>query len=381
MLTHEPRALSQASLLEHMPWHTAGTASTTPLSTCSSASSLPAQKRTHRCDSPRQDHFPSCSGAASTEAPSEDEVDHEMFGVAELRVRNTFLEYHVNRTRPRADSAPAWTGNLSCESDASCQETLTQSPRPSSASNAPSSSSHVAWSRASESKASSLSVQKAVRVAVSKLAAPSAATRAKGSSDLQFIIGGLRGNELKAARHSSANYVLQVLLELAQPAQTAFVAEAMLGHVVDLSRDNIGCRVVVKVLRHLLPAGIGAAVQLADEVASSACHLSNHKFGNYVVQELLEHGTTGHRLSIASALYRGSRGDALLENAMSPFATCVVQKAMVLCPADVAWAMICHLGQSSETLAKNKFGRYVLKTARRLLPAEDELRISLCSHR
>lgn len=225
----------------------------------------------------------------------------------------------------------------------------------------------------------SLSVQNAVRMAVAQLDAPSAATQAMGNAALKFVLEGLRGHELQAARHSSANFVLQVLLVLAPPTQTAFVAEAILRRVVDLSRHQCGCRVVLKVLRHLLPAGISAAVQVADEVASFACSLSKQVYGNYVVQELLEHGTPQHRLSIACALSRGSRGDALLENALCPFATCVVQKAMLLCTAEVSCAMVAHLSKSSETLANNRFGRHVLRTMIRLLP-EDQLRWSLRSH-
>ena len=125
MSIYELRALSQALLQEHMLLPATGAASTTSLFTVASASSLPAlMLRTTPCDS-LWEHSPSCPDNASTQAPSDDEMDNGMVCV-ELWVRNTFLEYHVSRAmaRSRADSAPAGTEYRSSVSDAPCEETL-----------------------------------------------------------------------------------------------------------------------------------------------------------------------------------------------------------------------------------------------------------------
>jgi hypothetical protein len=144
---------------------------------------------------------------------------------------------------------------------------------------------------------------------------------------------------------------------------TAFVSSALLGRGVVLARHRMGCRVVVRVLRHQLPVGIPAACQLASEIATSANHLSKHEFGNYVVQEILEQGSDLQRRQIATKLGSSS---TLLSYAVSPHASCVVQKALKLCPPDLTGPMFARLNQSMRTLTKDKFGRHVAKTVRAL---------------
>ena len=47
---------------------------------------------------------------------------------------------------------------------------------------------------------------------------------------------------------------------------------------------------------------------LHDEILPSVIHLISNKFGNYVVQKLMEHGTDEHRRSLAKVCHPGMLG-------------------------------------------------------------------------
>jgi len=331
--------------------------------------------------------FDSLSCGETPNEASEDEMDT---GMAELRVRNTFFEFcfkpatkrRASTVPPRRRESPSRTcrprishsssettskevseqsetlfrwremqepyGDLENDGQTPVSEGLLVDPV----------SSREVWSLSFGGRDTSLCVQNAARLAASKLHGTSEA-RSEGIRELQILLSGFQGHEMHAATHTSANYVLQLLLELAPPATTAFISSALLGRGVALAKHRTGCRVVVRVLRHQLPVGITAASQLANEIAESANHLSKHEFGNYVVQEVLEQGSDAQRRQIASKL---CRSNTLLSNALNPHASCVVQKVLKLCTSDVTGPMVARLNQSMRTLTKDKFGRHVAKT-------------------
>uniref|UniRef100_A0A7S0ZZQ6 PUM-HD domain-containing protein n=1 Tax=Noctiluca scintillans TaxID=2966 RepID=A0A7S0ZZQ6_NOCSC len=335
-------------------------------------------------------------GERSTQASSEDEMD---VGSTELRVRNTFFEFRFKpTTKPRASTLPPRrrdspsracrprlahsssetpTKEASEQSETQFRGREVQEPYGDLEMNrqtpsqeglkVDSVSSREVWSLSFGGKDTSLCVQSAARLAASKLHDTSE-VRSEGLRELQILLSGLHGHEMHAATHTSANYVLQLLLELAPAAMTAFISSALLDRGVALAKHRTGCRVLVRVLRHQLPVGITAANQLANEIAESANHLSKHEFGNYVVQEVLEQGSDTQRHQIASKL---CRSNTLLSNAMNPHASCVVQKVLKLCTSEVTGPMVARLNQSMRTLTKDKFGRHVAKTVRALFCEEE----------
>uniref|UniRef100_A0A7S1B179 PUM-HD domain-containing protein n=1 Tax=Noctiluca scintillans TaxID=2966 RepID=A0A7S1B179_NOCSC len=220
------------------------------------------------------------------------------------------------------------------------------------------------WVLACRSRGSSLSVQEAVHAAATSLnQATTEAAHSAALWELQLLLQAFHGREVEAATHPSANYALQVLLELAPPHLTEFIPTALLGRGVRTSMNRIGCRVVLRVFRHQLRAGSWAAAQLADEIAPSAAALSSHEFANYVIQELLEKGSPAHKNEITMSLSVGG-SEALLRSAVSSHASCVLQKALKNCGADVKDAMITPLISDKfmvRTLLADKFGRHVAK--------------------
>lgn len=164
---------------------------------------------------------------------------------------------------------------------------------------------------------------------------------------------------------------------------TAFIAAALLGRSVQLSRSRIGCRIIIRVLRHHLPEGFTAAVCLGDELLSEASCLLRNEFANFVMQELFLRGTASQRQTIVEAL--GGRMDKqkpesewfrneLLRNATRLHASRVLQTVLCNCSEEVLDVLSTRLISSRanlRTLVKSPCGRHVAFTLSSLLQSSD----------
>lgn len=232
------------------------------------------------------------------------------------------------------------------------------------------------WRLACKDRASSLAVQGALELAVQRVHDESPVVQ-NAMYDLQSLLFDFQGRVLEAAVHRSANFVLQLALEIVPAPLSEFIASEILNHAVPLARSHIGCRIVLRVFRHQLAAGGVAATLLADEILAQAPQLCCHEFGKYVMQELLECGAPPHQRQIVAAL-RGS-GRALLWNATSNHASRVVETAIkCACPEDVD-AMIGDLlrSKSGRCLVRNRFGRHVARSIATILHESDHRKCSL----
>lgn len=207
--------------------------------------------------------------------------------------------------------------------------------------------------------------------------------RTSALNDLQRLVRDFEGHELDAALHRFANYVLHLVLEQAPPPLTEFISEALVGQAAQLSKNRFGCRTILRIFRHQLPAGGMAAATIADEVIAQAPFLLAHEFGNYVVQELLERGSPGQKREIASALCRNQRTQKegeLLRNATRLHASRVLQKALTSCCAEDVDTIVNELLRDPtniQALVKNHSGRHVAQSVSALLPVTDGRRALL----
>jgi len=240
------------------------------------------------------------------------------------------------------------------------------------------------WSLACGGTTSSMAVQlKLKAVAQSVIEAESTGARSRALADLRVLVGELEGHEIEAASHPSANYFANLVLEIAPPSMTAFIAAALLGRSVQLSRSRIGCRIIIRVLRHHLPEGFTAAVCLGDELLSEASCLLRNEFANFVMQELFLRGSASQRQTIVKAL--GGCTDEqehesewlrneLLRNATRLHASRVLQTVLCNCSEEVFDVLSTRLISSRanlRTLVKSPCGRHVAFTLSSLLQSSD----------
>merc|ERR1712136_704720 len=137
---------------------------------------------------------------------------------------------------------------------------------------------------------------------------------------------------------------------------------------------GVGCRIVIRILRHLLPTCVPAAVQLSQEILSEVSSLLAHEFGNYVVQELFLRGTSADRQKIIEALCgaegRQRQGSELLRNATRVYASRVLQHVLRNSSEEGFAAL-------SDELLRSPAGRAVALTISTLLEAGDSRKETL----
>jgi len=108
----------------------------------------------------------------------------------------------------------------------------------------------------------------------------------------------LRGHVAKAVRCPHANHVLQKYIAVASSESIQFIVDELLersGLVTQAARHRYGCRIIQQLLRFCPSSQLFGIVEVLLADAVTCCC---HPFGNFVMQQLLEHGTedTQHRL-------------------------------------------------------------------------------------
>eukprot|EP00450_Noctiluca_scintillans_P032747 CAMPEP_0194550424 /NCGR_PEP_ID=MMETSP0253-20130528/95700_1 /TAXON_ID=2966 /ORGANISM="Noctiluca scintillans" /LENGTH=703 /DNA_ID=CAMNT_0039397863 /DNA_START=56 /DNA_END=2167 /DNA_ORIENTATION=+ len=243
----------------------------------------------------------------------------------------------------------------------------------------------LVWSLACAGSTSSLVIQSTLKaVAKSVAEAASQEARARALADLHVLVQEFEGHEIEAALHPSANFLLNLALDVVPPSMMEFVAAPLLGEGVRLSKSRVGCRIMIRIFRHLLPSGLPAAVQLGQELLPEASRLLAHEFGNYVVQELFLRGTAADRQKIIEALCgaeeRQRQGSELLRNATRVYASRVLQYVLRNSSEEIFAALSDELLRSTaimRTMVKSPEARAVALTISTLLVAGDSRKDTL----
>jgi len=243
----------------------------------------------------------------------------------------------------------------------------------------------LVWSLVCSGSTSSLVIQSTLKaVAKSVAEAASQEARARALADLHVLVQEFEGHEMEAALHPFANFLLNLALDVVPPSMMEFVAAPLLGEGVRLSKSRVGCRIVIRILRHLLPTCVPAAVQLSQEILSEVSSLLAHEFGNYVVQELFLRGTAADRQKIIEALCgaegRQRQGSELLRNATRVYASRVLQHVLRNSSEEGFAALSDELLRSiaiMRTMVKSPVARAVALTISTLLEAGDSRKETL----
>lgn len=105
--------------------------------------------------------------------------------------------------------------------------------------------------------------------------------------------------ELLESMHG--NHVLQKVVEVLIPKDAYFVQQEMsgLGHVSERAKHPFACRVLERLIEHFPSEWLESMLK---EVLDEAEPLLRHKYGSYVLQHIMEHGTGAQRRRIVAAL-------------------------------------------------------------------------------
>jgi len=109
----------------------------------------------------------------------------------------------------------------------------------------------------------------------------------------------LRGHVEEMWRSPHANHVLQKLIAVMAPEKLQFVVDELQGSMTEVARHQYGCRILQRLIEH---CPFSQVEDLFREVIDDVPALCHDYFGNYVLQHLLEHGSPSQRQQIAAHL-------------------------------------------------------------------------------
>nr|CAB3484008.1 unnamed protein product [Digitaria exilis] len=114
------------------------------------------------------------------------------------------------------------------------------------------------------------------------------------------IVHELKNSVLKCIGDQNGNHVIQKCIECVPEDHIPFVIQPILSQILVLCTHQYGCRVIQRVLEHCHDPATQSAIM--NEIVQQTFHLTDDKFGNYVVQHVLEHGKPEERSSIIQKL-------------------------------------------------------------------------------
>eukprot|EP00429_Kryptoperidinium_foliaceum_P018854 CAMPEP_0176046316 /NCGR_PEP_ID=MMETSP0120_2-20121206/22997_1 /TAXON_ID=160619 /ORGANISM="Kryptoperidinium foliaceum, Strain CCMP 1326" /LENGTH=577 /DNA_ID=CAMNT_0017379727 /DNA_START=62 /DNA_END=1792 /DNA_ORIENTATION=+ len=220
------------------------------------------------------------------------------------------------------------------------------------------------WALSCRDGASSLGVQRAIAILARVLRDPVAGQRWRVQFDVEALVGQLRGHVLEAIQHPHANHVIKQVLDMMPSEYAAFVADELVGSGVWAAKHKFGCRAILRLVQHASSDSweSASAKEVLSEVLQEADELCRDEFGKFVLEEIIERGLPEQRQLALSALRA-----RLARNARHEHASFLIQRALRSIGSgreDGTSEMADELLASrdaAQSLARNQFGRYVLR--------------------
>ena len=119
------------------------------------------------------------------------------------------------------------------------------------------------------------------------------------------IAEALKSHVWHCIRCRNANHVLQKVITVLRPNNVQFVIDEIMEHpsgALLASKHPYGCRIVERLIEHCRSDQLRP---LIAELLKDVLNLSSHRFGNFVVQHIMEFGTSGQKHSIATTIMDG----------------------------------------------------------------------------
>eukprot|EP00971_Amphidinium_carterae_P123573 2447153-Amphidinium_carterae.1 len=194
--------------------------------------------------------------------------------------------------------------------------------------------------------------------------------------ELEAVLSDMRSHVPSATEHPCANFVIQCIMERAPPKHAAFIIRGLRERAVWASNHRFGCRVMVRVAQRCADpesewAHPDTPTALIEEVLHSIYQVLTDKYGQYVVQAILQYSPIrAHRASIATAVLHNPVGLA-----RDPHGCRVVEATLApdRCDSAARRAIADKLladDHSCRQLLESRYGCFAVK----MLLAQDDLR-------
>jgi pumilio RNA-binding family len=190
----------------------------------------------------------------------------------------------------------------------------------------------------------------------------------------------LHGHVKEAWQSLYAVFVLEICIELMPPSSVEFIIEEMLEEMeasgkVEAALHPQGIRVIQRLVEHCLieqstevNMGRTKCPVLVDKIIENTSELVNHKFGNFVLQWVLDYGIADQPTRVVDSLAQCG----VLELAERSPACHVLEKALEISTGEQRDLLAGPLRSNVPRLKKHPVGSWVIKCMRRLqlLPRE-----------
>jgi len=182
-----------------------------------------------------------------------------------------------------------------------------------------------------------------------------------GPAEKEALVAELRNHVRLAISSPHANFVIQKVIEVLPVVSTSFVAEELATVAAEVAQHRFGCRVLSRLVEHHLcgSSACPAANDLIDELLLQTDLLIHHNFARHVLDLILEHGSASHKQCIAHTIRRN-----IFHHAKNRCASYVVEKSLGLCSAADSSAIASDLLADPEQfliLAMHECGMHVVR--------------------
>jgi len=191
---------------------------------------------------------------------------------------------------------------------------------------------------------------------------------------------GLKDCAVQCMKSMHGNHVMQIFIEEMPPASISFIVDAVEAWGADnASAHMYACRVVMRLFEHIQRAQMQKSLQ---QILQAVARLAQDRYGNYVLQHILEHGEMPDKKQLMLELLACD----ILQLAKQKYAHNVVEKCIA-----VAWnsdmlksermaLSLALLGEGSGSplllLTQDRFGAMVVECLVDNLKGEDLERLA-----
>lgn len=125
-----------------------------------------------------------------------------------------------------------------------------------------------------------------------------------GAAEKDSLARELRGHVHLAITSPHANFVLQKVVEVLPARSTNFVAEELATYAAEVAQHRFGCRVISRLIEHhSSDSGESpATTDLVNELLIQTDQLIRHNFARHVLELVFEHGSEAHKQRICQTI-------------------------------------------------------------------------------
>eukprot|EP00443_Scrippsiella_acuminata_P130975 CAMPEP_0115600362 /NCGR_PEP_ID=MMETSP0272-20121206/14854_1 /TAXON_ID=71861 /ORGANISM="Scrippsiella trochoidea, Strain CCMP3099" /LENGTH=564 /DNA_ID=CAMNT_0003035813 /DNA_START=9 /DNA_END=1700 /DNA_ORIENTATION=+ len=191
------------------------------------------------------------------------------------------------------------------------------------------------------------------------------------TDDASFLVAHIFPHTQRLLESKHGNYVLTKAVEVAASNEIEHGIDCIrrMG-IVDVAKHRFGCRLFERLIENHAEHEVVA--RLLDELSERACEMHKHRYSNYVLQSLVEHGPTNSKKNLFTKLMPEVPGMAIHR-----FASHLAQKMFQFGdPNDrlqIATALIQADVPQFAQIAADRFGKFVVNEMLHVLSTEDEI--------